>query len=259
MHLLKADNKYAEAAKQCLLLAALCRMSKNEDAAREYIAEAKQMAPGMDEYCQDLFEFARSNGIYAETHGSAAIEGSSPKSDGEVDLSADLMDIFFTGDHGAEIGDDSELQSIPEVPEDASFEAFPDRLQQPPAKSVPEQMQEVDFYIRLGFHDEALAKLNEIAKLHPDNPELASRYQKLGNAVPDASPGTPEKHESSHEHGFARAAGFGQPEEKALHQERESSDATKLWLSDAAQVLLMSLRTDARRTFPSAESLGPGT
>jgi len=38
----------------------------------------------------------------------------------------------------------------------------------------------VDFYIRLGFNDEALAKLSEIARINPDNPELALRYEKLG-------------------------------------------------------------------------------
>jgi tetratricopeptide (TPR) repeat protein len=49
-----------------------------------------------------------------------------------------------------------------------------------PAKSIQEQLQEVDFYIQLGFKDEALEKLNEIANTHPRHPELASRYEKLG-------------------------------------------------------------------------------
>ena len=72
MHLYKADHKYAEAAKQCLLLAALCRMSKNEEAAQTYIAEARQIAPDMDEYAQDLMEFAQLNGISAKSMMNAA-------------------------------------------------------------------------------------------------------------------------------------------------------------------------------------------
>ena len=42
-------------------------MSKNETAAQEYIAEARQMAPDMDAYEQDLLDFARVNGIFAES------------------------------------------------------------------------------------------------------------------------------------------------------------------------------------------------
>jgi tetratricopeptide (TPR) repeat protein len=50
------------------------------------------------------------------------------------------------------------------------------------AKPIQEQLQEVDFYMQLGFKDEALEKLNEIAKNNPNHPELASRYEKLGEA-----------------------------------------------------------------------------
>ena len=55
----------------------------------------------------------------------------------------------------------------------------------PPAvKSLEEQFQEVDFYIRLGFEEEAHSKLSEIALAHPDHPELASRYEKLSGSQP---------------------------------------------------------------------------
>ena len=129
MHLYKADNKYAEAAKQCLLLAALCRMSKNEEAAQTYIAEAKQMAPDMDAYAQDLIEFARLNGILAESMANHCAGRTPPlKADGEVDLSADLMDIFFAGDQDSGIGEDSGLQHIPEVSEESAIEDYAEEI-----------------------------------------------------------------------------------------------------------------------------------
>ena len=74
---------------------------------------------------QDLMEFARQNGISAGIHGEAAPSDGLPlKADGEVDLSADLMDIFFAGDQDAGIEEDSGLQPIPEVPEEAAIEAL---------------------------------------------------------------------------------------------------------------------------------------
>jgi tetratricopeptide (TPR) repeat protein len=67
-------------------------------------------------------------------------------------------------------------------------EAFPPASSiQASARPVEEQLQEVDFYIRLGFHTEALTKLNEIAKISPGNPELASRYEKIGEIAPPAA------------------------------------------------------------------------
>lgn len=222
MHLYKADNKYAEAAKQCLLLAALCRMVKNEEAAQTYIAEARQMAPDMDEYAQDLMEFARLNGIFAESMTNSAPADAPIKADGEVDLSADLMDIFFAGGPHAGIEEDSGLQPIPEISEESAIEDYAEESQQqPPARSAQEQLQEVDFYIRLGFHDEALAKLKEIAKLNPDNPELAARYQKLGDAGPNSADEKPTK---AKEPAFEVSAGFHAPEEVDTHQKWESDD-----------------------------------
>jgi len=210
MHLYKADNNYSEAAKQCLLLGALSRISKNEEAAQDYIAEAKQMAPEMRAYEQDLMEFARLNGILTETGAGAETEDANLHPGGEVDLSADLMDIFFTGDQSAPAGED--LQLIPEVPADGAIESYPEGMQQAPAKSAQEQLQEVDFYIRLGFHDEALAKLGEIAKQNPDNPELASRYQKLGAVPPDPVSKPPDRQVLPEEKYFDLSADFHPPQ-----------------------------------------------
>jgi tetratricopeptide (TPR) repeat protein len=253
MHLYKADNKYAEAAKQCLLLAALCRMSKNEEDAQTYIAEAKQMAPDMDEYAQDLMEYARLNGIFSESATNTARQDEPLKSDGEVDLSADLMDIFFAGGQDAGIGEDSGLQQTPEISEESAIEDYAEEMQQTPARSPQEQLQEVDFYIRLGFHDEALAKLKEIAKLNPDNPELAARYQKLGNVEPDSTAGTPTKAEAPV---FDASAGFHAPEETDNHQRWESDDTLSgfVLLDPGPTQPEQNQDPLSAATFPSAES-----
>jgi tetratricopeptide (TPR) repeat protein len=255
MHLYKADNKYAEAAKQCLLLAALCRMAKNEESAQTYIAEARQMAPDMDGYGQDLMAFARLNGILAESMENVAPQDAPLKVDGEVDLSADLMDIFFAGGRHAGIEEDSGLQPIPEISEESAIEDYAEEIQQQPARSAQEQLQEVDFYIRLGFHDEALAKLKEIAKLNPDDPGLAARFQKLGYVEPMSAAGTPTKAE---EPVFEASAEFHAPEEADIRQRWESDDT----LSGFA--LLDSAPTQPEQnqdplpaaSFPAAASFG---
>jgi tetratricopeptide (TPR) repeat protein len=173
----KAEGKLEDAAKQCLLLAVVYHRSKDDESAQVYLNEAKELSPELVNSEPDLEDFARRNGVFSAALAGGMSAGSSRKNEGEVDLSADLMDIFFTGDQAAAMEEDSEPPELTEVmPEDYPHAMSP----QPPTKSVQEQLQEVDFYIRLGFHDEALAKLNEISKVNPDNPELASRYQKLG-------------------------------------------------------------------------------
>jgi tetratricopeptide (TPR) repeat protein len=185
--LYKGEKKYKEAAEQCLLLAALYRRVKNEEEAQNYLKEAKQLAPEMAEYEEDLESFARRNGIDAIgfSSGAAASANVHPP-DPEVDLSSDLLDIFFSGGQDAAEEEDNRT---PVGGHETMAESYPQNIpSRPPSKSVEEQLQEVDFYIRLGFHDEALAKLNEIAKISPDNPALASRYQKLGEIEQTAAP-----------------------------------------------------------------------
>lgn len=175
LSLYKTEGKHTEAAEQCLLLAALFRRVKNEEAAQNYLAEAKQLSPELAESERDIEAFARRNGIELDSGPAAApaVQGHEP----EVDLSSDLLDIFFSGDQ--ESGDDGEALDLQDP--GSITETFPQSIPpQPSAKPLEEQLQEVDFYIRLGFHDEALGKLNEIAKLNPGHPELTSRYEKLG-------------------------------------------------------------------------------
>jgi tetratricopeptide (TPR) repeat protein len=59
-------------------------------------------------------------------------------------------------------------------------EEYPQDVPSPaPTRSLQEQFQEADFYIRLGFREEAHAKLDEIAKISPEDPELLARYRQL--------------------------------------------------------------------------------
>jgi tetratricopeptide (TPR) repeat protein len=57
-----------------------------------------------------------------------------------------------------------------------------------PSETGHEQLQEVDFYIRLGFLDEARTKLDEIARNYPNNPELPMRYRKLSEGAVASAP-----------------------------------------------------------------------
>lgn len=198
LNLYKADQRLQSAAEQCLLLAALNRRAKNEEAAQSFICEAKQLAPEMEGYAADLDAFASKHGI--ETTSSASGSPAAGQVAEPVDLSSDLLDIFFSGNEadapGAGAGSDSGAGDItepflPSVPV--------------AAKPIEEQLQEVDFYIRLGFNAEALTKLNEIARVSPGNPELASRYEKLGETEPSPQSATTDS-EASGEPAFGESA-----------------------------------------------------
>ncbi len=183
--LFKDEGKNRQAAEQCLLLVVLCRKSMDEESAQRYWSEAQELDPELVSNEQDLEAFARHRGVLLESPGSA-----SRGSNAEVDLSGDLLDIFFTGNQETVTGQEPEPITLPETISDSFTPGI--SLTQPDSKSVREQLQEVDFYIRLGFNDEALSKLKEIAKIDPDNPEVASRYQKLGKSGSQApEPATP--------------------------------------------------------------------
>ena len=181
LSLYKSEKKYVEAAAQCLLLAALQRRAGNEASAQNYLNEARELDPDTAANEAELEEFAGRNGISTESAAGAASSAAALGADGEVDLSSDLLDVFFSNDPQGAAVDLPESQAIPDaMPE------VPEVFSSAPSKSIQEQLQEVDFYIRLGFHDEALGKLNEIAKAHPDHPDLAARYEKLGDAKQSA-------------------------------------------------------------------------
>jgi tetratricopeptide (TPR) repeat protein len=246
LSLYKIEKKYTEAAEQCLLLSILSRKSNNEDLAKNYLTEARQLDPDIAASESDLETLAHERGIKAESSANAPVPVGAFKPESEVDLSSDLLDIFFKGDKESEATADSESHAI----HDVITEGFPqDVAPQPPSKSIQEQLQEVDFYIRLGFNDEALAKLNEIAKINPDNPELALRYQKLGETeqAPAKKPATPEDFVQS---GFDSSFDITPP--------AEASGFQNLGIDDALENFMES-RPDAIQKHqppkPSAESV----
>ncbi len=198
----KAENKHAEAAKQCLLLAVLHRRANNEESAQSYLAEAKHLDPATVDAEPDLEEFARRNGIVEKPADRVDSEdAASPNA--EVDLSGDLMDIFFADGREAAADVDANALSAPaeitdvHPAENVGGEEYAEGGGSKDAvKSIEELLQEADFYIRLGFNDEALSKLDEIAKISPDNAEVAARYEKLREAA-EASDSVPEASGSS--------------------------------------------------------------
>ena len=166
----KESSNPEKAAEQCAILAALERRANNEEAAQRHMAEARKLDPERIDARFDLAAFARQHGI--ELTLPDAGKGSL-----EVDLSGDLSDIFFKdGDESAAAEESAIEHAAGDFAEEYSHGV-------PTPKAAPEsledQLQEVDFYIRLGFADEARAKLDEIARLHPGHPELPSRYEQL--------------------------------------------------------------------------------
>jgi tetratricopeptide (TPR) repeat protein len=116
----------------------------------------------------------------------------------------------------------------------------------------------VDFYIRLGFHNEALAKLNEIAKLNPDNPELASRYQKLNHVAQEPAAGTADAPAVLEEYHFDVSTGFNPPGETDASRESATDDSSSgfaiFGLQQAEPELHQEPLADA--SLPSAEAFG---
>ena len=222
LSLYRGENKQTEAAEQCLLLAALCRRVKNEDTAQSYLSEATQLVPEMAEYAKNLEAFARKNGIEPLPPAGKAAAAAANRGGSEVDLSSDLLDIFYQGEQEepAPAEDREPLET-----DDVMAEPFPQGLpSHGAAKPIEEQLQEVDFYIRLGFHDEALGKLNEIAKANPDSPELASRYEKLGEMKP-ASVQEPAVAQSREEPVFGEAIPPAPPDNLSIFDELNLDDA----------------------------------
>jgi tetratricopeptide (TPR) repeat protein len=166
------------AAEQSILLSALYRKSGDLEAAQN----ALETAAGFDaEWVRsvDVGAFAREHGISLE-----AARPESPATDPalgmELDLSGDLSEIFFR-----------DTQAPPDKKEngqspagEAAAEEFPAEISSAPPESIEEQLQEVDFYIRLGFLDEARAKLNQIAQACPGHLDLASRCAQIGGEPP---------------------------------------------------------------------------
>jgi tetratricopeptide (TPR) repeat protein len=177
----KTEKKNGEAAEQSLLLAAIYRAENDEECYQRYLDEANQLDPEMVSDNMDLSEFARGHGIIERYSIKEPAIKESQDADAEVDLSSDLFSTFFmNGKKGADNEDGGKAEA-PEI----MAEGYSPNIPLPSSvKSLEDQFQEVDFYIRLGFKDEALDKLNEIAGISPNNPEVDLRYEKLGKTKP---------------------------------------------------------------------------
>jgi tetratricopeptide (TPR) repeat protein len=177
----REDKSASEAAEQCLLLAALFHKSGNKAESSKFLSEAASMDPGLDKENLDLVEFARDHGIELESPRERMSSSmADPRGNIEIDLSEDLSEIFFKGNeegtasagHEPSTAADSEAVSeeySTETPLPAAVESF------------QEQLQEVDFYLSLGFYEEARSKLDQIARLHANSPEVSLRYQQIGD------------------------------------------------------------------------------
>jgi tetratricopeptide (TPR) repeat protein len=123
---------------------------------------------------------------------------------------------------------------------------------------APEQLQEVDFYIQLGFHAEALEKLNEIAKNNPNHPELAAWYDKLDAAKITAPPSTedsvqPVSSQSSEE---SAAEGFENARLLDLDDIPDHSQEDRMGAipdDEALKSLWDSAPSEAEPSFPPSE------
>jgi tetratricopeptide (TPR) repeat protein len=197
LSLYKEDRDYGKAAEQCLLLAAIYRRSNNEETALKFLAEGRKLSPDLVGPQFDLAGFARARGLPTEFAGPEPAM-TETRANVELDLSGDLSEIFFKESAEPETAMEVEAPADVELPAGEFMQEIPLK---PPSESVREQLQEVDFYIRLGFFEEARVKLDQIARNYPNNPELPMRYRQLsggeGAPAPSPSVSAPGRHDSS--------------------------------------------------------------
>ena len=183
---LREDRKAAE---QCLALAAIHRKSQNEEAAQRFLEESEKMCP---ELVQDpefnLVHFAQERGIpLEESQPQMQSRRQETGPDMELDLSGDLTEIFFKDGGEPELSE--ETIAGRHESDEAVEEFVPAPVPKAPGDAISELMQEVDFYLRLGFHDEAKSKLAEAVNRFPDHPEILPRLEQLeqqsGSALDD--------------------------------------------------------------------------
>ncbi len=182
LSLYEESQRFRDAAEQCALLAAIHRRANDEESAERYLAQAGKLAPEWIGQGFDLVAFANSRGVPIERRKMAARDVLATQDDVlEIDLSEDISEVFFDGPAGVSLG--QEGGEAPVEPAEVAEEYSPASAPRTPVpESLADKMQEVDFYLRLGFHDEARAKLDEIAAGHPDHPELESRYRQLAES-----------------------------------------------------------------------------
>lgn len=188
--LYEETGEFRLAAEQHVLLSALHQKDGDGAAAQKSLSDARTLAPDWANAGLDVRAFASEHRIILDAARPAAA-GHSPAGAMEVDLSGDLSEIFFQA--GPAEGDATpSTDATPPAASDVMTEEFPLEVPKSAApESIAEHLQEVDFYIRLGFQDEARSKLQEVAAAFPNHPELLPRYSQLGMAPATPTPVIP--------------------------------------------------------------------
>ena len=178
LSLYREARRSRDAAEQCVLIAAIFRRAKDEDSAQEYIAEARKLAPEWVVPGFDITDFARSRRVPLDRRKPQETAALTSEDETlEIDLSEDISEVFFKDSAGLPAAGSPPPAAAPVgIAEEYAPGTTP---RAPAAESLSDKLQEVDFYLRLGFHDEARAKLDEIAATSPGHPELESRYRQL--------------------------------------------------------------------------------
>jgi tetratricopeptide (TPR) repeat protein len=187
--LYKETNQASRAAEECLYLAQEFRKTGDEETAQKYVAEAGHLDSAVVAARPELLSYSALQGVVQEEPPSSpAALAADPVAGLEVDLSEDLSDIFFKGQPDAGGGEEAPTATVGD--EDIIEEYAPPAAAPRTSVPLPEQLQEVDFYIRLGFYDEARLKLGELEKAHPGHPELRLRQRQIGEGAiqPAATP-----------------------------------------------------------------------
>jgi tetratricopeptide (TPR) repeat protein len=181
LSLYKEARRNRDAAEQCVLLAAVCRRARDEDSAQEYIAEARKLAPEWVVPGFDITDFARARRVPIDRRKPQENAPMASEDEAlEIDLSEDISEVFFKDSAGHSPAASPPPAAAPAAIAEEYAPGMAPRA--PAAESLTDKLQEVDFYLRLGFHDEARAKLDEIAATSPGHPELESRYCQLSEA-----------------------------------------------------------------------------
>jgi tetratricopeptide (TPR) repeat protein len=232
LSLYKETNQASSAAEECLYLAQEFRKSGDEETAQKYVAEARRLDSAVVASRPELLSDSALQGVVpGESQTGRAAIAADPVTGLEVDLSADLSDIFFKGQPGTAGGEETPSAAVGGA--DIIEEYAPPASA--PRTSVPlaEQLQEVDFYIRLGFYDEARLKLSELEKTHPGHPELQLRQRQIGEgsaqqaaAAPVAQSGGADSTQAAPEAAAAEQQAI--PEDFKLIEEPEKSEEAPL-------------------------------
>lgn len=180
INLFRDSGQNSKAGEECLALSALYRKENNLDAAQRYLEEARRLAP---ELASETAQAAMGQGA-----GFALTQASKTPTPEEIelDLSGELSEIFFKEPEPGTIEEVAPASEVESVNVESLKVSAPKKLT---SENVHAELQEVDFYIQLGFLEEARNKLDEISAVFPEHPEVTERMRQLEEARAQQSPG----------------------------------------------------------------------